>query len=309
MKLRLMGLALLMVLVGCKSPNTSQEGKKKVGIIKWAEHPALNDSVKGAVEVLGDDVVVIEKSAQDDLSTASMILSQFKDEGVDVVYAIATPAAQMALEALDVPIVFSAVTDPFAANLMNHPEKTIVGVSDEPALKEQMALVRRLMPNATSVGVLYNTSEANSIAQLEVVKSLAQAVGLSVKEQGVSEQSEIGMAAEALSSKVDVMYIMNDNLVVSNTAQVTKVSNAKQVPVFTAEDGAFSEGGLATITVSYYDMGKEAGKMILSVMNNETISNPVVYGKEMGSKLFLNRTLATEFGIEIPSDLVIENDN
>ena len=308
MKMKLVVMLVLLMLVGCAGKPSDNRAKKKVGILKWAEHPALDDSVKGAREILGNDVMIIEKSAQDDLGTASMILSQFKDEGVDVVYAVATPAAQMALEALEVPLVFSAVTDPFAANLMGHKDRVVVGVSDEPALAEQMALMHRLLPQAKKVGVLFNTSESNSLAQLEVVKALAHEEGFEVVSQGVSESSEIGMATEAMAKNVDALYIMNDNLIASNISQITRISNALNVPVFTAEEGPFLQGGLATISVSYLEMGKEAGTLIQMILVGKEIPTPVIFGKEMGSKLRVNRDIATQMGIEIPSDLEISED-
>ena len=294
----------LLVLVGC-----STEGEKsqfKVGILQWTNHPALDDAREGLVAEL-KDYDIVYKNANDDASNANMMLAQMLDEGVDLIYAIATPAAQVAASQADVPVVFNAVTDAVAAGLVSSneaPSANVTGVSDMAPIERQLALIKEFLPEATSVGVLFNTSEDNSVRQIEMIKSLIDKHGLNLNIQGITSPQEIALATEALAIKSDALYIITDNMVASATSQVVNVANEHSIPVFMAEGGQFEHGILASDSISYEKLGKQAAAMVKKILEDGVAIADIPVEISEDTELLVSDEVAKLLGIEIPVSIL-----
>lgn len=305
-------LLLSLLLTGCKTKSTKEFN---IGVIQWAEHPALKDSLEGMKQGLEDvgmiDSVYLDvKNANEDASNATMITSQFVNSDYDLIFAIATPAAQTAMnmiEATDIPLVFAAVSDAQLAGLVENPLQPngkITGVSDLPPLRQQLELMKTLLPELKTVGVLFNTSEINGQNQIKEVKELAKDFDIEIVEKGVSTSNEIAQAALQLSTETDTLFIVNDNMIANAAGLLVDQFKKVNKPVFMAEDGQFDQGILASDSVSYYDLGKQAGHMIFDILiNQENISNiPVETAKE--TRLLINKKMAEDLGIVIPKSLL-----
>ncbi len=307
-------LLVLTLLVGC-STEKEEGSKKKIGVILWVEHPALNDTLKGlekGLESLGvkDEFELIVKNANDDASNANIIVEQFVNDKVDLIYAIATPAAQAALaatDATDIPVVFNAVTDAVSAGLVDSNDKPggkVTGVSDMIPVDQQLALIKEFLPQAKSVGVLFNTGEDNSLHQINLIKELIGKHDLELVTRGISGTEEIALATESLLSKVDSLYIITDNTVAAATSQVVGLANESNKPVFMAEAGQFEHGILASDSISYVKLGESAAKQVHQILWENV--NPgeiaVVIGGQ--TELLVSESVADLLGIEIPLSIL-----
>lgn len=310
-KLLLVGLALLL-LVGCGQ--NSADKMFKVGVVQWDNHPALDDSytgmIKGLEEAgLKDKVEVIHKVANGLAPDADQIIAQFVSEGVDVIYAIATPAAQSALNAVDgtdIKIVFAAVTDPIEANLVSADgtSEFVTGVSDAAPMEDHLKLMKEFLPEMTRVGVLFKTSEANSLIQIKQLKEMAPALGLEIEEKGVNEHADIPFAAAQLADTSDAFYIITDNLIATAAGLVVDTASKQNKPVFMAEDGKFDEGILAADSISYELMGIQAGSMIAKILNKEKDVLDIPFEISTETKLIVSQKMADQLGIVIPDSIL-----
>lgn len=306
-------LIVLTLLVGCST--AKDDGSIKIGVILWVEHPALNDTLTGfekGLDDLGvkDEVELIVKNANDDASNANVIVEQFVNEGVDLIYAIATPAAQAAMAAtdeLDVPVVFNAVTDAVSAGLVednNKPGGNVTGVSDMVPVDQQLALIKEFLPNSSKVGVLFNTGEDNSLHQIKMIEELIPNHGLELVTQGISGTEDIALATETLLTKVDSLYIITDNTVASATSQVVGIANEHNKPVFMAEAGQFEHGILASDSISYVKLGEAAANQAHDILwnNKKPADIAVVIGGK--TELLVSESVAELLEIEIPQSVI-----
>lgn len=312
MKKIMVSILVLMLLAGCQA---KAETEFKVGVIQWAEHPALTQSYEGMLEGLEssgmkDRVRVIHKNANDDMATASQIVAQFVQDDVDVIFAIATPAAQAALngtDGTDIKIVFSAVTDAKSAGLVEdvlQPEGNITGVSDAVNLDAQMDLFLEILPEMKNLGILFNTSEANSAAQIDLLANAASSRGISIVKQGVSTSSEISQAALQVASSSDAMFIITDNMIASAAGLVVDKSNEVGIPVFMAESGQFDQGIFVSDSISYVLLGNQAGVMVAKLLLGEAsiVDLPVETSKE--TELMVSFEVAKTLGIQLPQSVM-----
>ncbi len=215
-------------LTGCSAAAGKTEGSGEeyiIGISQLAEHPALDDARIGfedGLKELGVNAKIVYQNAQGDIPTSLSIAQKFTKDQVDLIYAIATPAAQSAKQATkEIPILFSAVTDPVKAEIVEDWDKVggnVTGTSDMAPVESQLKMFKEIDPNIKTIGVLYNTSEPNSEIQLEDVKELAPAEELEVVAMGVSNTNELPQAIDSLLNKVDAIYGLSDNLVASSIA-------------------------------------------------------------------------------------------
>ncbi len=310
-----LGLSLLLVmfmLVGCSSK--SQSGEKVIGVLLWDDHPALNDAITGLEEGLKDfdideGVKVIVKNASADASNANLMAEQLMNDGVDLIYAIATPAAQvaMAISDGDIPVVFNAVTDAVSAGLVDSNEKPggfVTGASDAAPLDQQLGLIKEFLPNAQNVGVLYNTGEANSLHQIDMLEEVVEKHGLELVTQGVSGSEDIATALESILPKVDTIYIISDNTIAAATSQVVGIANEANIPVFMAEAGQFEHGILASDSISYVNLGKAAAGQVHKILFEGVSPGDieVVVGGE--TELLVSEPVAKLLGIEIPQSVL-----
>lgn len=284
-----------------------------LGITQIVEHPALDASRQGALDELaergyveGDNLEVDFQNAQGDTSIAAQIARKFAGDRPDLVLAISTPSAQAAASALqdDTPIVFTAVTDPLIAKLvsdMDAPGGNITGVVDAPPLKAQLQLIRDMFPEAKRLGVIYNPGEANSVSQAEKLGVMAPELDFELVEVTASRTSEVMGAARSLAGRADAIYVPVDNTVVSALESVLKVGYDADIPVFTGDNSSVERGALASLGFSYYDMGRQTGEMIASILGGEKAGDLPV-GTVEKLELILNRGAAEQIGYEIPAE-------
>ncbi len=284
-----------------------------LGITQIVEHPALDASRQGALDELaergyveGDNLEVDFQNAQGDTSIAAQIARKFAGDRPDLVLAISTPSAQAAASALqdDTPIVFTAVTDPLIAKLvsdMDAPGGNITGVVDAPPLEAQLQLIRDMFPEAKRLGVIYNPGEANSVSQAEKLNTMAPELDFELVEVTASRTSEVMGAARSLAGRADAIYVPVDNTVVSALESVLKVGYDADIPVFTGDNSSVERGALASLGFSYYDMGRQTGEMIASILGGEKAGDLPV-GTVEKLELILNRGAAEQIGYEIPAE-------
>lgn len=321
-KKRRIGIVLLLmvslVLWGCSSGNDSEasagEGKVfKIGIDQLVEHPALDSAREGFIAGLeskgfkdGEKVTIDFENAQGDIPTTQLIAQNFLSNKVDMIFAIATPAAQSAFNATkEVPILFTAVTDPVDAGLAESWESSnnnVTGTSDVAPIEEQFPLLKKLVPGAKKVGTLYNTSEVNSELQIEKAKELASELDLELITSGVSNSNELPQAIDALIDKIDVLYVPTDNLIASSMALIVDKCNGKDIPVIGAERAHVEAGALATIGINYYDLGFQTGLMAAEVLEGKEPKDIPIATLEK-TELVINEDSAKTLNIEIPEDL------
>lgn len=306
----LLTLCMATILVGCDSDSKDV----KVGVIQYAEHPALDQAYKGfkaELKKAGYDTskVINFKNAQGDQSNCDTIASTFVNDNDDLVYAIATPAAQaIANKTKDIPVVVSAVTDPKDAGLVKSNKKpgtNVTGASDLTPVNNQLKLLKQLLPNAKTVGIMYCNAESNSIVQAKLAKAECDKLGLKYVEATVTDSNQIQQVTESLIGKVDAIYIPTDNLLAEGMATVAQVANENNMPCIVGEAGMVENGGLATYGIDYYALGKMAGKMAVKILQGkaEPKDMAIQYLPSKDCQLTINKTVAAKFGITIPKDL------
>lgn len=265
-------MALTMAFTGCASNGT--KGAKRIGVIQYASHPSLDNCYEGVrqglVEAYGEDGVIIDlQNGQGDGATCDSISANFVSKGYDMIYAIATPAALSAYSAAnksDIPVIFCAVSDPVAAGLTESLEagyNNCNGTSDILDFSAQVDLIQSIQPDVKKIGVLYTTTEANSMSQLESFKAVCTEKGIEVVDQGVSGAADIPQAATTLASQVDCINNFTDNNVVNNLSIVLEKANAANIPVYGSEIEQVKNGCLASISIDYIALGKKTAERAL----------------------------------------------
>ncbi|AYY98367.1 ABC transporter substrate-binding protein [Burkholderia multivorans] len=286
-----------------------------VKVLSIVDHPALDairDGVRAELkaEGYGDDKLKWEyQSAQGNTGTAAQIARKFVGDQPDVIVAIATPAAQAVVAATkSVPVVYSGVTDPVAAQLVKGwgPSGTnVTGVSDKLPLDRQVALIKRVVPKAKTVGMVYNPGEANSVVVVKELKELLVKQGMTLKEAAAPRTVDIGPAAKSLIGKVDVIYTNTDNNVVSAYEALVKVANEAKIPLVAGDTDSVKRGGIAALGINYGDLGRQTGKVVARILKGE---KPGAIASETSSnlELFVNTGAAAKQGVTLSPDLVKE---
>ena len=298
---------------GSSGSGTAGPKAVKVGIIQIVEHPALDAARKGFLETLkangyeeGKNLTLDYKNAQGDQSTLNAIAQQFASTKPDLVLAIATPSAQaMAAASNTIPILITAVTDPVAAKLVNSMDKpgtNVTGTTDMNPLKEQFELLKKLVPQAKKVGVIYNAGEVNSQVQVKMAKEVGAAMGLGIVEKTVASTADVQQATQALVGQVDVVYVPTDNLVVSAAPTLLQVTNKAKIPVISGESSVVDKGALGTIGINYENLGKQTGEMALKVLKGSKPQDMAIESQKDFDTV-INKTSAALLGIKIPDDL------
>lgn len=307
-------------LIGCGSSagtsSTSNEGGqevKNIGVVQLVQHDALDSANKGFVDALkekgyedGKNIKIDQQNAQGEQANAQTITKQFADSKRDLIFAVATPAAQAAYNATkDIPIVFTAVTDPVAAEIAKDWKSSgtnVTGTSDKVPVEDQIKLLKQLLPETKTIGVIYNTSETNSIIQVEELKAAAEKDGLGVKEIGVTNVNEINQNLASALNDIDVLYTPTDNTVASAYSLVGKLCIDAKKPIIGAEEAVVTKGGLATIGIDYYKLGKEAGYKAVEILEGKKPSD-IEISTLSEMSFTINTDVATKLGINIPEDI------
>ena len=306
------------LLTGCKSSGSkSGDAEYTIGISQFAEHGSLDNCREGFIEGLkeegieeGENLKIEYKNAAADQGTAKQISDTFVSDKVDLICGVATPSAQAAFNSAmnsDIPVIYTAVTDPAEAKLVDdegNPVGEITGTSDELPIKEQLEMIREILPDAKKVGILYTTSEANSVSALSTYKKLAGDYDLEIVEKGVTQTADISLAAEELLGEVDCLTNLTDNTVVNSLATILDKANAQKIPVFGSEIEQVKLGCLAAEGLDYIKLGKQTGKMAAQVLKGEKKASEIKYETISEPGLYVNTKAAENLGITIDESLV-----
>lgn len=295
---------------GVADGDTAGGESYSIGISQLVQHPALDAATEGFKEAFADagvDVEFTEQNANGEQATALTIAQQFAGQNLDLILANATPAAQaMAQNVTDTPILFTSVTDPVEAELVNDwdaPGTNITGTSDKTPLKDQFDLIEQLSPETKTIGIVYASGEVNSQIQVKDAEKEAAERGWTVETQTVTSVGEIPQAAETLSG-VDVFYVPTDNMVVSGISSLVQVAEQHQIPVIGAEAGTVEGGAAATIGIDYKELGRQTGEMALRILRDgeDPAEMPVETATEFS--YVVNEDAAKAQGVEIPEEIL-----
>jgi putative tryptophan/tyrosine transport system substrate-binding protein len=312
MRLRatMIGSGLALALLAGTAAFAQQAQKVTVAVTAIVEHPALDatrDGVKKALEEAGykdgANLTFRYESAQGSPATAAQIAQKFAGDNPNVIVAIATPSAQAMVTATQtIPIVFTAVTDPVAAQIVKDrqaPGGNVTGISDFSPLEAQFDLIKELVPAAKKIGVVYNPGEANSVALLNAVKALAPARGLQIVEASAGRTADVSAAAQSLVGKVDAIYLPTDNTIISALGTVLAVGADNKLPVFTGDTESVQKGSVASIGFDYFQVGLETGAVVVRVLKGEK-PGAIPVKNASGSNLVVNAKAAAAMGVTIP---------
>ena len=296
------------------SENTSKgNAKYTVGICQLVQHDALDAATEGFEKALkdefGDDVKFDEQNAQNDSNTCSTIINSFVSNGVDLILANATPALQAAAAGTDtIPILGTSVTEYGVALQLKDFNGTvggnISGTSDLAPLDGQADMLQELFPNAKKVGLLYCSAEPNSKYQVDTMKANLEKKGYTCEYYAFSDSNDLSSVTTSAAQASDVIYLPTDNTVASNTGIINNICLPAKVPVVTGEEGICKGCGVATLSISYYDLGYTTGQMAVKILKGESdISDmPIEYAPNTTKKY--NKTICDELGVKVPDDYV-----
>lgn len=268
----------------------------EIGISQFAEHPAL-DAVRQGFEdelkELGVNVNIDYKNSQGDTGTAGMIAQKFVADKKDLIFAIATPSAQAAKQATDsIPVLFSAVTDPVSAQLVDSFEKVggnLTGTSDAAPVDKQMKLFKELNPEIKKVAIIYNTSEANSEIQIAKAKEIGEELGIEIVPVGVNNINDIPQAVNSVVRKVDGFYTITDNIVASAINLISKAAIKNKKIAIAAEEAHVQGGILMTDGLSYYEIGRQTGVMAKKILVDKVSTEDIPVEVSKNTKKVVNR--------------------
>ncbi|NLY70842.1 MAG: ABC transporter substrate-binding protein, partial [Clostridiales bacterium] len=300
--------------VGCSSGGDETQDVIEIGIIQYMGHIALDAAREGFLDALkdngyidGDNIKVDEQNAQGDQSNLSSISDRFVSNNVDLILAIATPAAQsVAGKTSEIPILATAITDFVSARLVEsneNPGGNVSGTTDMNPIREQIELLLQLAPETKTVGVLYTSSEDNSIVQAQMAQEIIEELGLNYVEVTVTNSNDVQQATQSIVEQCDAIYIPTDNVFASAMPVVHGVTSVSKTPVICGEAGMVHNGGLATLGIDYYDLGYQTGLMAVKLLKGEAEISTMPIEKPRGYDFTINGTVAREIGIEIPSEL------
>ncbi len=317
-------LSIILLITGTVFAGGSQEVKEadsadqaakplKIGISKIVAHPALDALEKGIVEVVSEkypDAVFDLQNANGEMATAASIAQKFKAEKVDLAVGIATPTAQALAQAIkDVPVIFSAVTDPVDAGLITSTAKgegNITGISDMTPVKEQIKLLASMIDLKT-LGHVYTNSEANAVRLAEIAEEACGELGIEFIGTGVSNSAEVKQAAQTIAGKVDAYYVSTDNTVVSAISALVDVADKAGIPIVSADPTSAENGGvLIAWGFDYYKMGRASGRMILDILAGaDPDSTPTMFMTDPSDiDLLIDTEVADKLGITIPGEIL-----
>ena len=322
-----LGAVMVMSLAGCGS-GTSGEDKKAssdgektytIGISQFAEHGSLDNCREGFLEGLkeegieeGKNLKISVKNAAADQGTAKQISDSFVSDKVDLICAIATPSAQAAYNSAmdsEIPVVYTAVTDPVAAKLAKEDGTAVgnvTGTSDELPIKAQLEMIREMMPDAKKIGILYTTSEANSVSTIQEYKDHAEEYGFEIVDTGINTIADVEMAAKDLASKVDCISNLTDNTVVSALQTVLAAANDAKIPVFGSEVEQVKNGCVAAVGIDYVALGKQTGEMAAKVLKGEATAAETPFEICEGGNVYVNTEAAGNIDFTISDDVLGE---
>ncbi|MGT2667536.1 ABC transporter substrate binding protein [Streptococcus rifensis] len=308
------GLSLL-TLSACSTADKASNDTVNVGILQYMEHDSLSAAREGFVAELeangykdGEKITIDYQNSQGDQANLQTISEQLVGKN-QLVLAIATPAAQsLATASMDVPILFTAVTDPVSADLVDsfeNPGGNLTGTSDQAPIDKQVELLGQAVPDAKTVGILYTTSERNSEVQVEEASKLLEKAGYTVVLKGISTTNDVQDAATSLMKDVDAVFVPTDNTVASTMTMIGELSIEYKVPVIGGSTDMVDAGGLLTYGTNYEALGRQTAKMAIKIIEGEEVSTLSVQAPETVD-LHVNAEMADKLGIDV-SHLSVSN--
>lgn len=301
-------------LAGCggEKKEAAKKDKFNVGIVQIVEHAALDVASKGFVDGMaakgykeGENVTYDRQNAQADQSNLHTIAQHFINKKVDLICAVATPAAQVVANATqDIPIVATAVTDYEAAKLIKSnakPETNVTGTSDMNLVEAQLDLIIKLVPTVKTVGVIYNSSEINSQVQVDLLKGFAKDRKVEIKEATVNNVNDIQQAARSLVGKVEAIYVPTDNVLASAMPALAMVTEEAKLPVVSGWDDA---NGIATIAIDYYKLGVQTGEMAADILSGKAKPADMPIQTQNEFTVIVNEANAKKIGLTIPKEIL-----
>ena len=313
-----MAAVLLAAVSGCKkNEDAASQSLPTVAVAKLLAHPALNAVEQGIQDELAEKGVKVNydfQNANADMNIATSIANKFKSDGVAVAVGIGTPMAVALLNTMkDTPIVFAAISDPVSAKLVPSIDKggkNITGVSDAVDIENQINAFRSIVP-FTKLGMIYTSSEDNSVVMNRRTKEVCDKLGIKLLSQAITNIGEIKQAAESLIGRVDAFYVVTDNNVCSSLSAVTSTAAANNLPVFSADPSSSLQFGgvLYTAGADYYTIGRLAGQQIIDILNGkktEDIPTRFVKGAKE-TQTIIDNDVVKALGVTIPADLISEN--
>jgi len=292
-----------------------------VGLVKLVSHPALDAEQAGVKDALaaagfidGETVILQEANAEGDIPTLTTIAQKFVDDGVALMVTTSTPALQAAYNATKdmagPPIVFNAVTSPYAAGIAtaadDHPA-WVIGIQALAPVEDALALIPRLLPDVKTVGYIYNPSEANSVVNTEIAIPAAEALGLTLEVTQISNSSEVQTAAEALLARgVEAFFVSTDSTVVASLEALIKVANENDIPLFANDPASAQRGAAVALGLDYYQDGLDTGALAVGILKGELDIAATPIERQRKGSLAINLVAAAEQGLTIPEDLKAE---
>ncbi|MEJ6466074.1 ABC transporter substrate-binding protein [Fusobacterium ulcerans] len=293
-------LFILLLVILCTACGTEKQKKIEIGITQIVEHSSLDDVRRGVIDALKEKgydenkVNIDYKNAQGDFGTAQVIAQEFNNKS-DIIIAISTPSAQAAANNIkDKPIFFSAITNPESAGILR---KNVTGVSDKSPVKKQVQLIKKLLPKAKNIGIVYNTSEQNSFYLTDAFTKAAEEEGYTVKIKGINNISEMASALDTLLPTIDVLYTSIDNTIASTYPLIVEKCNKANKPIIGATKSFADQGALAVDGISDYQVGYQTGEMAARYLSGEKIEN-IPYEVVEKSEMYINKDVAEKFGIK-----------
>ncbi|HFI0301496.1 TPA: tryptophan ABC transporter substrate-binding protein [Streptococcus suis] len=294
--------------------STNSTEKVKIGVLQFVTHDSLDEIYKGIKAGLEEggyttteNLSIDFMNAEGDQSQVQTMSKKLVDNGNELLIGIATPAAQgLANATTELPIIMGAVTDPVGANLvtdLKNPGGNITGVSDQTPVADTVSLIKEITPDAKTIGVLYSSNEDNSKIQVAEFKAAAEEAGYTVLEYAVASSNELASTVEVASSKVDALFTPVDNTVASAFSTVVSVANKSKTPIFTSVEDMVEGGGIASVTLSQYDLGVATGKMAAKILDGANPADTPVQIFNEGT-VVVNQKVAKELGITLSDDVI-----
>jgi len=284
----------------------SEEKVFKIGIGQIVDHPALNDARQGFKDALskaGIKAEFEETVANGEMATQTLQMQQFLKSKKDLVYAITTPTSQAAKSQItDIPVVIAAVTDPQGAGLVGVPN--ITGTSGAAPTKENLEMMRKVFPDAKKIGIIYNSSEQNSVSEVKTLNELAKNYGFEVVEKAVTNGTELVSAANILVKDIDLYYAIQDNTVSSYFPTLLEITDKHKIPVFATNNVYTNRGGLISQGATDYEIGYRAGEIAVEILKNGKKPSEIPIETIKNLKIEINRKNMEMLGIKIPEDVL-----
>ena len=285
-----------------------------IGLAQIVEHPSLNTIREAIIDELavlgyveGENITIDYKNAQNEPNNLTSIMQTYVGNEVDMIVAIATPTAMAAAPyAEDVPVIFSAVSDPVQAGLMDdldHPNHNMTGTSDEIQVDQILDLANQIISDLNTLGFIYNASEANSVSNLAKTRAYCEENDIELIEMSVANVGEIMTVASALAQQCDAIFAPNDNTIASGIDALNKVSIDLSCPIFVGADSMVSDGGFASVGINYEELGRETARMIAAVLEGTDIADIPVKVFDENLFTYINETTADALSIEIPEEI------